>query len=429
MRISPPRPRRAGVLAGLIFCAAAVSAQQLAFEQVVGQLRSTDAGTRLSALRLLGETGYPEAAVPVAALLSDPEPRVRLEALATELSLFLGDRAARKRVAFVMEKRDPYAAQRAFESGWASMPAGRVPVEVPAGLVSLLSDPRPAVRAEALYAIGVLGQIDGVEPEPAHKGVVEALAARLGDGEPAVRMAAARTAGRFFRRCPGSCQGLAVDRVGDALVHLLNEPDAAVQGAAMEGLGEMRYQRAVKALTDLHGYYRTGEMAYGALDTLARIAHGDSLPLFKAALTNRDPNFRRAAVEGLARIGTPEAVAALPAADARERDMAVRLAIAFADNRTARSPGLGRIVQALASKDLRWQAQDYLVELGPPVVSELAGALPAATTAARTALLEVIGINGGPAESALLGPLRHNDDPRVAAAAERALARIRSFTR
>lgn len=384
------------------------SAQQRPFEQVVERLKSPEAAERLAALRLLAESGYPEAALPVAPLLGDPDARIRREALSAELGFFLGSSAA----------------SRAFDANWASMPAPRVPAEVVVGLLPALADPAPARRIEAAYAIGLLGQVDGVAPDLGHKAVVEALADRMGDPDPSVRLAVARAAGRVFRRCPAGCSILAIDRVGDALVRLLNDPDPAVQGAGMEGLGELRYERAVKALTDRFGHFRDGEMAYGALDTLARIGHASSAGLFRTALASRDANFRRAAVEGLARAADKDAAAALDQLGATERDPAVALALTFAQQRSGRAQVAGRLVQALGDKRLGPQAQDYLIELGPATADDLAAALPEAQPDARIAILEALGVVGGARQVSAIESLRGDRDRRVAQAARRALARI-----
>lgn len=415
------------LLLSLALLAPVVAAQQRPFEQVVSELRSPDAGTRLSALKLLADSGYPEAALPIAPLLSDPDARIRREAMSTELGLFLGMETARKRVAFVIDRRDPSAAARAFEGNWAAMPAGRVPIDVVTGLLTLLGDQNASTRVEAAYALAVLAQIEGIPPDPAYKAVVDALAERMGDREPRVRIAAARAAGRVFRRCPAGCGLVALDRVGDAMVRLLDDSDVAIQAAAMEGLGELRYERAVKALADIFGYYRSGEMAFGALDTLARIGHASSVPLFAGAVTSKDPNFRRAAAEGLARSGDKDSAPRLDGLAAAERDPSVVLALAFAQQRSGRGQHVPRFVQALGDRILRAQAQDYLIELGPPVAAALATSLAPAQPEARLALLEVLGVTGSAAEVPSIEPYQDDPDPRIAAAAQRALARIRAF--
>lgn len=403
------------VAAATLFTVPAL-AQQQPFELVVGQLKSPDPRTRLSALKLLAESGYPEAAAPVAPLLSDPDPRIRREALYAELAFFVPSEPSRQRIP---------PAERAFHANLAAMPGERVPMEVVTGLLTPLKDESAKVRAEAAYALAVLGQVEGVAPDAGYKAVVEALADRLGDPDAAVRAAVARASGRVFRRCPAGCGVVAVERLGDALVRLLNDPSGAVQSAAMEGLGELRYERAVTGLTEALLYYKTGETAWAALDTLARIGHASSVPTFNAALANKDPNFRRSAVEGLARVGGDKASDVIGAAAAVERDGSVTLAMAYGQHRLGRAAEATRIIQALGDKGLRQQAQEYLVEFGPPAAPQVAAGLVSTVPGVRVALLEVLGLTGTPREAALIEALQNDADPAVATAAQRTLSRIR----
>src|SRR5258706_9923001 len=65
---------------------------QIPFEQAARDLASTDSGARLKATRMLKEAAYPEAAVPLAALVTDPVDDVQLEAIAAALNIFLTER-------------------------------------------------------------------------------------------------------------------------------------------------------------------------------------------------------------------------------------------------------------------------------------------------------------------------------------------------
>jgi HEAT repeat protein len=390
--------------------------QQLPFDQVVRSLKAPEAKNRLSALRLLAESGYPEAAGPIAPLLSDPDARIRREALYAELAIFVPAIAGKRRVG------DP---QRAFEANWGAMPLEPVPMDVVTGLLTPLRDESATVRAEAAYALAVLGQVDGAAPGAGYKAVVEALADRLGDPSSQVRIAVARASGRVFRGCANGCGVVAVERLGDALVRLLNDTESSVQLAAMEALGELRYERAVKGLGEVFAFYKTGETAWAALDTLARIGHPSSVALFNTAFVSSDPNFRRSAVEGLARARGDKASDIIQAAAASERDGSVALAMAFGQQRLGKANETLRIVQALADRGLRKQAQEYLVELGRPVAPDLAAALASATPDARVALLEVLAVTGGPKEAAAVEALQSDRDPRVAAAAQQTLPRVR----
>ena len=72
----------------------------------MADLSSTDAGVRLRAVQMLKDAAYAEAAVPLAALVTDPQDEVQLEAIAAELNIFLAEQVVtRKRIGLVIEVR------------------------------------------------------------------------------------------------------------------------------------------------------------------------------------------------------------------------------------------------------------------------------------------------------------------------------------
>src|SRR5689334_22145201 len=74
--------------------------QPVPFEQAIADLSSADAGARIRALQLLRDGAFPEAAVPIAALVTDARDEVQLEAIAAELNIFLVEKiVTKKRVA------------------------------------------------------------------------------------------------------------------------------------------------------------------------------------------------------------------------------------------------------------------------------------------------------------------------------------------
>src|SRR5260221_12468087 len=109
------------VPACLVLAAAAHAApppQATTFEQTIADLGNQDPAVRLRAVRLLRDTPYPEAVVPLASAVLDREDQIQLEAIAAELNIFLAERSvARKHVAMVVEVRSRAGAEAAFESG------------------------------------------------------------------------------------------------------------------------------------------------------------------------------------------------------------------------------------------------------------------------------------------------------------------------
>src|SRR6185295_6577280 len=120
-------------------------------------LASPDSATRLRAAKMFKEAAYPEAALPLAALVTDTQDAVQIEAIAAELNIFLNEPVVpRKRVALVVEVRHAVLAESAFSSGPLAIGALPVPIEALTALRAAARDENPRVALESLYAFGVL---------------------------------------------------------------------------------------------------------------------------------------------------------------------------------------------------------------------------------------------------------------------------------
>jgi HEAT repeat protein len=429
-------PRRAAAVGGLVRAAVAVATiaalcprnaggQVLPFEEVVRNLRHADVKVRVSAMRMLRASGFPEAAAPLAALLTDPVDQVQLEAIDTELDLFLAEKALnRRRVAGVIEVRAPSAASIAFSNRLST--AGRaVPPEVVTGLLAAMRDGNVRVRVEATYAFGVLAPPEGPRlGAPALGEAFDTLMGQMLDPASRQRAAAVEVTGRLFEECGAPCIPADPQKIGDLLVHAINDPEQDVRLAAFWALGQMRYGRAVQALTEQFLYYEHGPKAEATLDALARIADPTSLRLFDSLLADKDPALRRVAVEGIGRAGQEAAAADLEAKMGAERSEEVSLAVAFALERLRRGQHLERLVEALFHSDTRDQAKNYLIELGPTAARGLSAYLQDPSPDIRMTLADTLGRMGDPAVIPALQRLLSDRDPKVVAAAERALARL-----
>ena len=421
-------PRDARALVLVLAMASTTLAAQVPFEQATRDLTSADAGARLRAAQMLKEAAYPEAAVPLARLLTDSEDDVQLEAIAAELNIFLAEKiVVRKRVGFVVEVRNQIVAEKAFASGPLVVGPRPVPAEVLAALRAAAADENPRVALEALYAFGTLAvQPGGAARRELLHAAAPSLVALAGVSDAARRYAAVRVLGRLYAK---RVQDEPVDQtVGDAIITLLNDKDRALKVAAMEALGAMRYERSVQALIDLFQYYGKGDEAAAALDALARIGHPSAAAVFSAQLQSRNAPLRAIAIEGLARIGDRAKLAEIESAVGIERNDALQLAGAFASAMLANAP-IESITEGLAKSRLRDQAKQYLVELaaGRPALLTRQARDPDARI--RTDVADVLGLAGDPAALPLAESLLKDQDPQVARAAERAVAWLKQVTR
>ncbi len=391
-----------------LLCPGLASAQPLAFEDVVRNLRNPDPEIRISAVRVLRDAKYPEAMVPMAPLVADSVNEIQLEAIAAELAFFLVDDVpAKRKVAFVLEVRSDARAERAFDAGPLAVWPKTAPPELIEWLLKAVDDEHHRVRVEAIYALGVVGR-DAILGDNAAQ-----LIKALDHYDPAVREGAARVVGRF--RIPVS---------SEALIKAMNDSNERVRQAAMQALGDLRDETAVNALTDTFNYRPKGQNGWAALDALARIAHPSSVPLFREKLTDKDPYLRRAAVEGLARTADKESIDALQAAVAGDESEMVRGAVAFALSRVDAGHAV-RLIDFLDSDQMAPQIQGYMMEIGPTMVPDVIPHLQEPDATMRKHLAAVLGELGDPTTSPVLAAMQKDRSSDVAKAATNAIERIK----
>ena len=413
--------RLAGCLALFVFLTSpalsrAVSAQ-VSFEQATRDLTSADPAVRLRAAQRLRQVAYLEAAIPLAALVADPQDEVQLEAIAAELNIFLAE-------AIVPRRRGSVLSEQAFSAGAGALGDRPVPMEVLTALRLGARDENPRVALEALYAFGALA----AEPAGgARRAMLRAsgpdIGAFVGASDPAKRYAAVRVLGRVFAR---RAKDDPIDEtVGDAVITALNDDDRTVKAAAMQVLGAMRYERGVQALTDLFQFYGKSDGADAALDALARIAHPMSAPLLTAQLSGKSSARRGIAIEGLARMGDASKQREIQQALDADRSDTVTLAGMYASALLANAP-IDRLADALTRSRLHDQAKQYLVDLVAGRTAALASHLQDPDARLRLDVVEVLGLSGDPAALPLVEPLLKDRDPQVARAAVRAVAILKN---
>jgi HEAT repeat protein len=393
----------------LLAVAAAGSAQQLRFDDVIRNLRNPDAKTRESAVKLLRDAKYPEAVGPMAPLVTDPIDDIQLEAIAAELSFFLDqDVRTKKMVGFVVEKRRSAIAAAAFDLGPLVVWPRPLPAELVSSLLQAVDDDNPKVRLEAIYATGVLARAPLTADQSAR------LIKALDHYDAPVRAAAARVIGR-----------LKVAEAADPLIKAINDSQPEVRFAAMRALGALKEPRAVAALTEQFAFYKKGEGAWSALDALAQIASPSSVPLFKERLADKDPYLRRAATEGLGRAGDASSISVLEGNVNSDESVMVRMAAAFALQKLGRAY-TARIADLMTSEKVMLQGQEYLVELGPAAAPTLVPRLQEADRDLRAAFADVLGVIGDATTVPALTEAAKDSNAMAASAAKRALARIQA---
>ena len=364
--------------------ASAMHAQTYTFEEVASGLKHQDPSTRLRAIQILKDADYAEAAVPIAAVLEDPDDRVQLAAIDAERALFTARTVPRrKKIGFVVEVRTVAGGDAAAEGQLALKPRD-VPTQLLTGLAVALRDNNPRVRAEAINLTSLVA--------------------------------------------PQACV-TAVEvcsHVGNALIDNINAREALLRRAAMQTLGQIRYSNAVQALLDQFSYYQNGADAIAALEALAGIGHAAAASTFRQALTSSNAEMRRIAVEGIARSGTADALAELQQMGQSERSSSMLLALHYAAVKLA-APGSdpSHLVAALREPSLRPLALKYLLDLARSMAPALASSLRDANPDVRRLMADVLGFSRDATLIPALNEATRDTNPDVALAAQQAIQRIR----
>ena len=411
----------------MLLIAAPGAAQDTGIEPAVAELRNPSARARQRALEQLGRLGRPEAAGPIAAVLSDPSDGVQGDAIEALLGLYTvrADLRQRQWGAGSVGKSATFP-EMAFEAGpLATLPAV-VPVEVLTGLAAVVrQDESMTTRLEAAYALGTLGApFMGPMPAAAVTPVATELAAALLHPDRPTRQVVARVAGRVFAPAPGRPVPTAI---GDALINSMNDGDPLVRRWAMDSLGWLRYERAVQALTERASYHGRNEEGTAALHALARIAVPSSGPVFKALLSSGAPAFRVIAIEGLGRINDTTALAAIAESAGSARQVNVTLAYRMAEVLMAQTLDVAPLAAALRNDDTVIQARVYLAELAERQPTLLYPLLRSSDAWVRRGTAELLGATRRPAEEGMLQPLLTDPAPEVIEAASEAIRRLRAW--
>lgn len=416
-----------GVVGMLLAWSAGAQAQPVVtFEQMVLDLSSEQAGVRLIAATALKQSAYPEAAVPLARAVNDPDDAVQLEAIAGEMNIFLAEKLEpRRRVGLIVEVRNRISAESVFNAGPPAIEPRPVPVEVIAALRSASHDDNPRVALEAMYAFGALApELAARARQQMLSESAAELAASVGVPQNDLRTAAVRVIGRVYRYRDGDAP--VPETVGDAMVLSLNDRSAAIRTLAMESLGSMRYVRAVQSLIDLVTHHERGPVAAAALDALGHIGHPASRELIDRALTSRDVTQRRIAVEALARMGGADEATRISAVMATEKNREVLLAGHFAAVVLSNGP-VDELVGGLASYRSRAQAFRYLLEVAPGRGREIGVHIQDPKEQVRLDLVDILAMSGDQGAIPAVERLLQDPEPAVSRAAGRAIVRLRGL--
>ena len=166
-------------------------------------------------------------------------------------------------------------------------------------------------------------------------------------------------------------------------------------------------------------------MAADTLLALARIGDRSALDVFSAHVSDADPAIRRAAIEGLGRTGSRDALPTIAAHRQKDSSASVRLAAVVRWGIARRRRRAGPSSPRSADRETYAQALDYLLELGR-------AAAPAVQTTLRETrdvhfrgdLIHLLGFIGDKTSVPYVEPFLSDRNDRVARAAIDTIARL-----
>jgi HEAT repeat protein len=418
------------LLAG-VSLAPEVSAAKPSFADLVANLKSPTAKTRAEAAADLGKSRRREAIAPLSALVRDPEVKVRLEVVralgqirdleavpALVTSLQDGDPQIREEalgtVVELYAERDRSGPVERFLDTFSDEydrssvpPLSAVDPSVISAIGALLRDEQKGIRQEAALALGIL---DG-------RAAIRDLQAALQDPEAGVRGAAATAIGKI---------GTEAD--GRALIPLLGDESTDVKNRVLQALGTLRVREAGPALREAFESNRRNAYGFRVLTCLSRIADPAQADLFRELLQDPDPDRRRLAVEGLARVSDASVLPAFKKDFQRETNPELKLAYNFAITRLGDRAFIDSLVLGL-SGPLAKTARGYLLELGPSILPDVYPYLNDPNAEVRASLCDLIAQLGDPAAIPKLEPLLSDPNSKVADRANRAVELLKRGSR
>ncbi len=363
-----------------------------AFDPLLGLLGHSKAAVRQAAISALNSLGHPDMPARAAVLLCDPDPLVRESA--ARIAGYFGYPECVDLLFELCHDEDEGVRRAAIES----LPYLEDDRVLPT-LVAALQDGPRKVRASAARALGQAESPDVLWP----------LLSALEDADPWVRYYATRSLGR-----------LAFPESLDALAHLAREDEAnMVRAAATEALGQIGGAWAVTILAPLVEA-EEHDLSRAALRALGQIGHPDALPPILAALHASDPEQRLDALYALAKRGGVGAVGALQWVATTDAEPRVAQAALEALARLATPEAVAALAALTADPTHREVCIAALAGLGAAHVEEVARGLTHVHPAVRRATVSALARMKNPLASAKLRAALEDEDPsvRLAAATE-----------
>jgi HEAT repeat protein len=367
--------------------------------------QDSDAGVREEVVKSLGLLRDEQAITMLLTTIKDPAESVREESIFALLNLygepgteFIVTRLTKK----VYKKMNPFSDQVGTDPTVIE-PYVKVPPNVIDAIAERLIDSSPSIRLDAAKALGVL------KARAAIPKMLEAL--KTGDSN--LRIAILR-----------SLYKIKDTSVDEQIIPYLNDSEKDVRDETILTLGLLRSHRALPAIQKIYDQNPHSGLRGKALQAISLIGDPSSLELFRRNLSDPDAMYRQYGAEGIARVADESVVVEVSRAFLKEKKPGVQLALSFALYRLGRREYLEKLISGLAERTYHEQVTSYLIEMGNPVQSELFDGLKNSNARIRERLSYVLGIIGDKTAVEKLRPLLKDSDSSVVSEAALAIRRL-----
>jgi HEAT repeat protein len=422
------------------FLAAGDAPKALAAEPTIEELkvdlRSPKAKDRRKAAEALGKTRSREAVQPLLAAANDPDVRVReevvkalgllkdhdaitmllttikdpAESVREESIIALVNLYADRDMGFVITRiaKKVYKRLNPFSDQVGNDPTVieayvRVAPMVIDSIADRLVDSNPAIRIDAAKALGIL------RAQPAIPKMLDAM--KTGDAN--LKVAIMR-----------SLYKIGDTSVDEALLPYMHDADNQARDEAILTLGLFKSQKAVPELRRIYDQNPDTKLRLGAFQALSLIGDAGSVELFQRHLRDPDETYRQYAAEGIARAGDASLVEEVSRTFIQEKDLGLQLALSFALYRLGRKEFIEKLISGLSERMYHQQVSAYFIEMGRPLAPELARYLNHESASVRERLCYVLGLIGDSSTVDQLKPLLRDSNASVASEAAVAIRRL-----
>ena len=231
---------------------------------------------------------------------------------------------------------------------------------------------------------------------------------------------------KMVRTCVRAIGYLGDRNAASSLIPLLQHSDREVVIDAIRVLGQFRYTEALPELHRFVQYNRDESYKKIALQAISRIGDPSSEEILKGYYSYDNKEIRQYCIEGLGRMKHTGYLDPFKREYQNEKDRRLRMALSFSLFLLGDKAYIETMVQALPDRVYRRQAREYLIELGPAAVPQLANYLKSEDKELRLQVMRVMGDMHQPEAIGYLEPYIKDKDIEVAQVATDAIRELKS---